>query len=600
MVAWGVCYLTGDIPAGQTFTFNGTAFEGILHVTGPTTVKGTLAVDNGGANGAFAWVTGDGGSLTVASGGTPSTTGPSDSSGAYFQVTLTVQAGGTVDLAVLGPKLTNSRAGTSFNNGTSTVNAGTFDIAHGASVVFTEGSTFTQSAGTLKVNGSLMVSGDRAKFTLIGGTESGGPVDVYSATVADGPGTIGFDLVGICTLTGDIPAGQTVTFDAVKSEGGFHLTGPTTVKGTLAVDVGGYGGGDAWVTGGGSLTVASGGTLRATGPSDSSGDYIQVPLTNEAGGTVDFAVLGPPPTDSRAGTSFDNGTSTVNSGTFDIAHGASVLFTEGSTFTQSAGTLKVGGSLMVSGDRAKFILAGGTESGGPVHVLSATLVEGPGTIGFDLTGICTLTGDIPAGQTVTLNGRPSNASVYLTGLTTVKGALVLAAGGSSYVNVNYAKGTSLAVGSGGTLSTTAPSDSSGDYIQVPLTVQAGGKVDIAASTDFADDTPTVNAGTFDIAHGGQVVLGDRSTLTNKATGTLGVTVDAKTKTVSGITGPGVALNGKLAVTTMGSSAVGYSYVAIGGPVTGRFSSYSFGHKRYSVRYTSGKASTNEVLLTFKG
>ena len=85
---------------------------------------------------------------------------------------------------------------------------------------------------------------------------------------------------GVCYLTGDIPAGQTFTFNATKNEGQLQVTGPTTIKGTLAVDNGGANGAFAWVTGGGSLTVASGGTLRATGPSDSSGDYIQVPLTN--------------------------------------------------------------------------------------------------------------------------------------------------------------------------------------------------------------------------------------------------------------------------------------------------------------------------------
>ena len=108
-----------------------------------------------------------------------------------------------------------------------------------------------------------------------------------------------------------------------------------------------------------------------------------------------------------------------------------------------------------------------------------------------------------------------------------------------------------------------------------------------------------NSGAFDIVHGGQVVLSGGSTLTNEATGTLRVTVDANTKSVSGITGPGVALNGTLAVATMGSPAVGSSYVAIGGPVTGKFSAYSFGRQHYSVRYASGKASTKEVLLTFK-
>lgn len=81
---------------------------------------------------------------------------------------------------------------------------------------------------------------------------------------------------------------------------------------------------------------------------------------------------------------------------------------------------------------------------------------------------------------------------------------------------------------------------------------------------------------------------------------LGVTVVASPRTVWGISGPGVTLDGTLAVTTVGSPAVGCSYFVIGGPVTGRFSVYAFGHEAYSVRCTSGRASSNEVLLTFRG
>ncbi|MGO9149891.1 MAG: hypothetical protein ACLP1E_13790 [Acidimicrobiales bacterium] len=210
--------------------------------------------------------------------------------------------------------------------------------------------------------------------------------------------------------------------------------------------------------------------------------------------------------------------------------------------------------------------------------------------------------------TLDVTGVNGNVALYLDAGATVgghgtKGTLVLDASAKGSVYLEGAKGASLTVGSGGKLSVSGSRPSGSPVavnVAVPLTNQAGGKVDIAAATGFADGTPTANSGAFDIVHGGQVVLSGGSTLTNKATGTLGVTVDASTNTVSGITGPGVALNGTLAVTTMGSPAVGSSHVAIGGPVTGKFSAYSFGHQHYSVRYTSGKASTKEVLLTFKG
>ena len=422
-------------------------------------------------------------------------------------------------------------------------------------------------------------------YTVVMNNQPHGAVEVGELQVGAASGNPTLEVTG---ANGNVA----LYLDAGATVGG-HGT-----HGTLVLEASAKG--SAYLEGakGASLTVSSGGKLSVSGPGPS-GSYggdlpvnVAVPLTNQAGGKVDIA----------ASTGFGDGTPTANSGAFDIAHGASVLFNQDS-FTQSAGTLKVSGTLTVSGGGGKFTLAGGTESGGPVDVHSATVVDGPGTIGFDLTGECTLTGDIPAGQTVTVDGRPANASVDLTGLTTVKGTLVLDASAKGSAYLEGAKGASFTVSSGGKLSVSGPGPSGSPAtatIAVPLTNQAGGKVDIAASTGFGDDTPTANSGAFDIVHGGQVVLSGGSTLTNKATGTLGVTVDASTKTVSGITGPGVALKGTLAVTTMGSPAVGSSYVAIGGPVTGKFSAYSFGHQHYSVRYTSGKASTNEVLLTFKG
>jgi hypothetical protein len=376
--------------------------------------------------------------------------------------------------------------------------------------------------------------------------------------------------------------------DAGATVGGNGTHGTLALDATASVDY------VAEITGakGAALTVGAGGKLSVSGPSGSAAAVtIAVPLTNQAGGKVDIT----------ASTNMGMGEVTVvNSGTFDIAHGASVYVPQDS-FTQSAGTLAVRGTLTVAGASSTFTLAGGSESGGPVKLIGGTtLVEGPGTMGFDITGNVYLKGDIPAAQTVTVDGRSTNSDVNLTGGTTVKGTLVLDASAKGLADLDGAKGAALTVGAGGKLSVSGPSGSAAAVtIAVPLTNQAGGKVDIATRTGFADGTATANWGAFDIVHGGQVVLSGGSTLANEATGTLRVSVDASTKTASGITGPGVALNGTLAVATMGSPAVGSSYVAIGGPVTGKFSAYSFGHRHYLVRYTSGRVSSNEVLLTYK-
>ena len=546
---------------------------------------GTLALHTTASVDYLAEVTGaKGAALAVSSGGKLLVSGPLGSqAAATIAVPITNQAGGKVDIA----------GSTNMGMGEVTVvNSGTFDIAHGASVYVPQDS-FTQSAGTLAVRGTLTLSGAASVFTLAGGSESGGPVKlVGGTTLVEGPGTMGFDITGNVYLRGDIPAAQTVTVDGSSTNSDVSLTGGTTVKGTLALDASAKGLADLDGAKGAALAVSSGGKLLVSGPLGSqAAATIAVPITNQAGGKVDIA----------GSTNMGMGEVTVvNSGTFDIAHGASVYVPQDS-FTQSAGTLAVRGTLTLSGAASVFTLAGGSESGGPVKLVGGTtLVEGPGTMGFDITGNVYLRGDIPAAQTVTVDGSSTNSDVSLTGGTTVKGTLALDASAKGLADLDGAKGAALAVSSGGKLLVSGPLGSqAAATIAVPITNQAGGKVDIATDTGFADGTPTANSGAFDIVHGGQVVLSGGSTLTNEATGTLRVTVDANTKSVSGITGPGVALNGTLAVATMGSPAVGSSYVAIGGPVTGKFSAYSFGRQHYSVRYASGKASSKEVLLTFK-
>jgi hypothetical protein len=127
--------------------------------------------------------------------------------------------------------------------------------------------------------------------------------------------------------------------------------------------------------------------------------------------------------------------------------------------------------------------------------------------------------------------------------------------GTSVVAVG--SGLGLQAGTGGTLSTSGPPGSFTAYIQVPVTNKAGGRVVVAGP-----DRPGLRCG--DCQHGRPlcrlrrplVLLGGKSTLTNSSKGTLGVTVNARAKTASGIPGAGVTLAGILTVTTLARHRLG--------------------------------------------
>ena len=89
-----------------------------------------------------------------------------------------------------------------------------------------------------------------------------------------------------------------------------------------------------------------------------------------------------------------------------------------------------------------------------------------------------------------------------------------------------------------------------------------------------------------MANGGSLSLGGGSTLTGA--GVFGVTVNG-TSGSGGVSGPGTTLSSgsTLSVTTIGSPAVGTVFTPFGGPVSGTFSTLSFGPAAYAVTYPSG-------------
>jgi hypothetical protein len=342
--------------------------------------------------------------------------------------------------------------------------------------------------------------------------------------------------------------------------------------------------GFAGLNGVGSVSVASGGVLSTSAAAGSSPAYVRVPVTNASGGVV---LIGAP--DTRQ----DNGSLTTNSGAFTVSGGGALSLTGGSSFTNAAGTLTLTGVL--SEGSGTFTESGGVESGNPVVLSGATLADSAGTGAFDIRGSSTLTGDVPVGQTVTVDGAATSVFAAIPGATTVHGRLALDPSASGFAGLNGVG--SVSVASGGVLSTSAAAGSSPAYVRVPVTNASGGVVLIGAPDTRQDvGTSTTNSGTFSVSDGGHLSLSGGSTLTNASAGTLGVTVNATTSSASGISGPGVSLAGTLGVQTIGSPALGSTFVPITGPVSGTFAAFAFGPHAYTVSYPSGAVQLTTAAL----
>ena len=459
------------------------------------------------------------------------------------------------------------------DSSTLTTSSGTFTVSSGAGYTLTGNSSFTHSAGTLTVTGTM--TQDDGTFTQTNGAIAGNAVTVDGgATIADSAGTGAFDVVGSSSLSGKIPAGQTVNVDGSGTNGELTVDAGVSIDGTLDLSPTNHGFAMVTPGPGGRLTVKSGGNL-ATVPGSTNEAYLRVPITNKAGGTV---TIGAPTTNQ------DADTLTTNSGTFTVSSGAGYTLTGGSSFKDKTGTLTVSG--VMTQDNGTFTQSGGTESGNPVTVDGgATIADSAGAGAFDVVGSSNLTGTIPAGQSVNVDGSGTNVDLDVVAGVTIDGTLDMSPSPSGYAMVSG--GGTLTVASGGNLATVGPSTNEA-YLRTPVTNQSGGTVTIGAPTTRQDsDTITANSGTLQVINGGQLALSGGSTLTNVSTATLGVTVNGTAGT-GGISGSGVTDAGTLAVSTVGTPTTGTMFTPISGPsATGTFSAFDFETDSYTVTYPSG-------------
>jgi hypothetical protein len=333
-----------------------------------------------------------------------------------------------------------------------------------------------------------------------------------------------------------------------------------------------------------SLTIAHGGTLSSAGTSNAA-DIATPLLINK--GTVTLA----------AASNDDNTDTTTDKGSFTVAAGAT-LTSSSTDFIHSAGKLTVHGTF---NNENTFTQAGGKETGKPVFQHAGTFVDSGGTGSFTIQQT-TLTGTVPAGQTVTALGSDavgtSTTGVTVGGTLTCETPSGASSGSTLYTDNNTYPG--ITVASGGTLSTTGPGNLSAEIdanLSANIDVDAGGTLTVAnpATTFYQGTVYTLtNSGTVQVTATGYLDIGGNSIVDSTSTGTIGVTVGSKVTlpdgTIYDTSNRGFTASGTLAVHTVGSEAGGDVITDTNGLAT-TFSNLSFkpASDTYTVTYPGGTA-----------
>ncbi|XAM00515.1 PEP-CTERM sorting domain-containing protein [Phycisphaeraceae bacterium D3-23] len=332
---------------------------------------------------------------------------------------------GTVHAAVgTGSSLARNVIGNVTNNGTFDIDAtvGFALSANGAAftndgafnndgdVTFASGSVFTQQGGSLDNQGSFFMLSDT--FNFDGGTVTGNALTLQSSTLNIGAGSTGAGSFNMTSsgglLTGDIASGQTVTMLGIPGlSSAVTAQGNVNSAGVINLDNTGNGTATLAAAAGFTITNDAGGVFNAR---EGTGTVFGRILT-----TDDFVNNGTFNVEDQADFLFNrsNGEFT-NNAQFNIASDGEVDFGTLNVFTQQAGNLDNQGDFHMVSDTFNF--NGGTVTGNALTLQSSRLNIGAGSTGAGRFNMISsggeLTGDIAAGQTVTVLGIPSlSASV---------------------------------------------------------------------------------------------------------------------------------------------------------------------------------------------
>ena len=547
----GSTSLSGTIPVGQTVTVTGVpGVNSTATLTGASvTNDGTLILDSQ-AGGGYANVIGSpfvnkAILQTQVEGASPD----------YLETN--VENAATATIEVKSGELHQDQATTTTNDagGTITVDAASvFNLSSGSGKFVNE--------GTVADNGSVSLTS--GSWTQSGGGETGNAVVLHSGSLIDSVGGGQFALIGNTSLSGTVPAGQTVTVTGVPGiNSAATLTGGSvTNDGTLLLDSqikGGYA----------DLIAASGTALQNDGVlqaqvEGASPDYLETNVDNAATGTIEV----------KSGELHqDLGTTTTNEGTVTIDATGTFNLTSGSGVFVNEGTVADNG--LVSLTSGSWMQSGGGETGNAVVLHSGSLIDSVGGGQFALIGSTSLSGAIPVGQTVTVTGVPGvNSTATLTGASvTNDGTLILdSQAGGGYANVIGSPFVNKAI------LQTQVEGASPDYLETNVENAATATIEVKSGELHQDQgTTTTNEGTVTIDAVGKYNLTSGSgAFTNQTTGTLkfGIASSTSFGTIN-FSGAMLHLLGGVADPILASSynpAVGTEYDVITGADPGKFTS----------------------------
>ena len=387
------------------------------------------------------------------------------------------------------------------------------------------------------------------------------------------------------------------------------LLADSTINTNGVLTLGDAGSGNSTLAGGNSVTLTNHGNLDAV-LGGGGIRLVHLNADNASDGTVGVGTNATALVDSAGTTITNDGAFTVDSGgTFSLISGGNSFHNDGGTVTSNGTVFEQNGT---------FYQRGGAETGNAVKLAPATLDDdttaGAGSFTFT-AGFLTGTGSSPgiaAGQTVTVSASPGSVNLALSPFlnygTVVLGDAVSGngtlGGGTSETLTNHGHLDAVLGGGGIRL------------VQLNVDNASDGTVDVGTNaTALMDDAGTTitNDGAFTVDSGGTFSLnsvsfvngGGNATLASTAQfqliGTAGFTQDGDgtfTDTIDATTGDygqlvgcgpgcGVAVDGELDITTVGTPAVGSTWPIINtSGRSGHFATYAFGTVNYAATYST--------------
>lgn len=495
------------------------------------------------------------------------------------QGTITVDAASGTGATITGP-LANTgtvqiEQDTRLNNG-AVVNQGALSIADGKTLT-SSGSSCGDTAVSFKndAGGSINATGTGAlsvvNYEQGNGTTSGSvPVNIPCGSVKyTGSGASKVQATGGFTLTGEIQPNQSLTVLSQSNNTNAVLGTDLTNKGSITLScfppvppaMSGCNGGDA----------GSGVGINANGHKFTNAGTLTVAALSGTGVNID----GNGGTITNTGTmQFDQsarlGGLAVNKGTLNIADGKVVKASSSSCGSGEPVKNETGGSINATGTgtlevSTTYEQGDGTTSGAiPVSLscgnLKYTGAAGAGVskvrafAGFDLSG------EMQAGQELTVTNNSANTNLRLVSPFTSKGSITFTCPSSPCNGPGFNGNGNLFVNAGTfTVDAAASNGTTLDMSSGGLTNAAGGILQLDANTNFNGGGPLSNQGTLRIVAGantpsftnaGTIVLDQSATNPFLNTGTL---TNTGTIATSGASANTSSVNGTIDQT--GSSAL---------------------------------------------